>query len=80
MRLFAFGPLVPGIATQLQLSATSLMLPMQLAATMGRTISPVAGVLIATADLAGISSLDIVKRNLIPVAIALVLMLLLHFV
>jgi len=77
---FAFGPLVPGIATQLQLSATSLMLPMQLAATMGRTISPVAGVLIATADLAGISSLDIVKRNLIPVAVALVLMLLLHFV
>lgn len=77
---FAFGPLVPGIATQLQLSATSLMLPMQLAATMGRTISPVAGVLIATADLAGVSSLDIVKRNLIPVAVALVLMLLLHFV
>ncbi len=77
---FAFGPLVPGIATQLQLSATSLMLPMQLAATMGRTISPVAGVLIATADLAGVSSLDIVKRNLIPVAVAFVLMLLLHFV
>lgn len=77
---FAFGPLVPGIATQLQLAETALMLPMQLAATMGRTISPVAGVLIATADLAGLTSIQIVKRNLIPVAVALLLMLLLHFV
>lgn len=77
---FAFGPLVPGIATQLQLAETSLMLPMQLAATMGRTVSPVAGVLIATADLAGVTSIEIVKRNLIPVAVALLLMLLLHFV
>ena len=56
------------------------MLPMQLAATMGRTVSPVAGVLIATADLAGLTSIEIVKRNLIPVAVALLLMLLLHFV
>jgi DcuC family C4-dicarboxylate transporter len=77
---FAFGPLVPGIATQLNLTATSLMLPMQLSATMGRTISPVAGVLIATAELAGITSMDIVKRNLIPVAVALLLMLLIHFI
>ena len=39
---FAFGPLVPNIATKLGADATSIILPMNLAASMGRTVSPVA--------------------------------------
>lgn len=76
---FAFGPLVPKIATQLGISTTTLILPMQLAASMGRTVSPVSGVLIATAEIAKVSSMDIVKRNFIPLSTALVFMLLYHF-
>lgn len=76
---FAFGPLVPNIAGQLSMGTTTLMLPMQLAASMGRTVSPVSGVLIATAEIAKVSSMDIVKRNLIPLGAALLVMLVYHF-
>lgn len=77
---FAFGPLVPDIAGQLGMSTTTLILPMQLAASMGRTVSPVSGVLIATAAIAKVSSMDIVKRNLIPLVAALLFMLIFHFI
>lgn len=77
---FAFGPLVPGLAGSIGMATTTLMLPMQLAASMGRAVSPVAGVLIATAQIAGISTMDIVKRNLIPMISTLILMFLLHFI
>jgi DcuC family C4-dicarboxylate transporter len=72
---FAFGPLVPKIATKLGISSTSMILPMQLSASMGRTVSPVAGVLIAVSEIAGVSTLQIVKRNLIPITLALITLL-----
>lgn len=77
---FAFGPLVPKIATKLGIASTEIILPMQLAASMGRTVSPVSGVLIATAEIAKVSPIDIVKRNIIPLAVALVIMLITHFI
>jgi DcuC family C4-dicarboxylate transporter len=77
---FSFGPLIPKIAKSLGAETTSIILPMQLAASMGRTVSPVAGVIIATAEIAGVTTLQIVKRNLIPLTIALIIMLLYHFI
>jgi DcuC family C4-dicarboxylate transporter len=77
---FAFGPLVPKIASMFGVSNVSFILPMNMAASMGRTASPVAGVIIATAEIAGVSALQIVKRNIIPLVIALVSMLTIHFV
>jgi DcuC family C4-dicarboxylate transporter len=53
---------------------------MNFAASMGRTVSPVAGVLIATAEIAQVSTLAIVKRNLIPLVTALLVMLIYHFI
>ncbi|MFN9111221.1 MAG: hypothetical protein ACK5XN_14260 [Bacteroidota bacterium] len=47
---------------------------------MGRAVSPVAGVLIATAQISGLNSIDIVKRNLIPMVTTLILLFLLHFI
>lgn len=76
---FAFGPLVPKIATKLGVKSTSIILPMQLSASMGRTVSPVAGVIIAVSEIAGVSTLAIVKRNLIPLTVALIVMLCFHF-
>tara|TARA_R110002126_G_scaffold129572_3_gene272478 strand:+ start:8144 stop:9520 length:1377 start_codon:yes stop_codon:yes gene_type:complete len=77
---FAFGPLVPKIAKSLGVESSSIILPMQLSASMGRTVSPVAGVLIATAEIAGVTSLSIVKRNLIPLVVALLIMLIYHYI
>jgi DcuC family C4-dicarboxylate transporter len=77
---FAFGPLVPKIAKSLGIQSSTIILPMQLSASMGRTVSPVAGVIIATAEIAKVSTLDIVKRNLIPLAVALAVMLIYHYI
>ena len=77
---FAFGPLVPKIATKLGVDSTSIILPMQLSASMGRAVSPVSGVLIAVSEIAGVTTLAIVKRNLIPLTVALIIMLCYHFI
>lgn len=77
---FAFAPLVPDMALKLGVKSTTIILPMNLAASMGRTVSPVAGVLIATAEIAGVTTLQIVKRNIIPLGSALVVMLIYHYI
>jgi DcuC family C4-dicarboxylate transporter len=77
---FAFGPLIPKIAKPLGIETSSIILPMSFSASMGRTVSPVAGVIIATAEIAKVSTIDIVKRNLIPLTVALAVMLIYHYI
>lgn len=77
---FSFAPLVPNIASNFGVASTKIILPMNFAASMGRTVSPVAGVIIAASEIAGVSAMDLVKRNLIPLLTALVVMLIYHFV
>lgn len=76
---FAFGPLVPTIATAIAVTGPYLMLPMQLAASLGRTLSPVSGVLVAVSGQSGLSPVDLAYRNLWPVMTALAGLLVLHF-
>ncbi len=76
---FAFGPLIPNAAAKFSISSISILLPMNLAASIGRAVSPVAGLLLATAEIAGVSSMDIVKRNLIPMTLSLITLLIYHF-
>lgn len=76
---FAFAPLIPKIAVKFGVPSSSILLPMNLSASMGRTVSPVAGVLIACAEIAGVSAVSIVKRNIIPFILALITMLIYHF-
>ncbi|MES2389789.1 MAG: C4-dicarboxylate transporter DcuC [Bacteroidota bacterium] len=72
---FAFGPLIPKIAGQLGAKSVSMILPMTLAASMGRTVSPIAGVVVAVGAIAKVTPVQIVKRNLIPFIAALAVML-----
>lgn len=76
---FAFGPLIPNVATKFGVPSTSILLPMNLSASMGRALSPIAGILIATANVAKVPVMEIVKRNVIPVLSVLVTLLLYHF-
>ncbi|MDP4762771.1 MAG: C4-dicarboxylate transporter DcuC, partial [Salibacteraceae bacterium] len=76
---FAFGPLVPKIATKLGIKSTEIILPMNLSASMGRTVSPVAGIIIACSEIAGVSALSIVKRNIIPLSAGFLTLLLTHY-
>jgi DcuC family C4-dicarboxylate transporter len=77
---FAFGPLVPKISSQIGVSSTSMILPMEFSASMGRTVSPISGVLIASANIAKVSPFDIAKRNSIPFGIAFLVMIIVHFI
>lgn len=76
---FAFGPLVPKIAEPLGMKSVEMILPMSLAASMGRTVSPIAGVIVAISALAKVPAIEIVKRNLIPFLVALFVMLIFNF-
>ena len=58
---FSFGPLLPGIAGQLGMPAYSLVLPLQLSASMGRAASPIAGIIVAIAGVAGVSPIELAK-------------------
>ena len=75
---FAFAPLIPKISSNLGLSSLSYILPMNLAASMGRTVSPISGVLIATSQIAKVSTFEIVKRNIIPFILSLIVLLIIH--
>lgn len=75
---FSFGPLMPGIAGQLQLPAYALVLPTQLASSMGRAASPIAGVIVAIAGVVGASPMELAKRNLPPLTISVIFLMLYH--
>ena len=77
---FSFGPLVPGIALKMGVDGAGIILPMQLASSLGRATSPIAGVVIATAEIAGVTPYQVAKRNLIPLTTVLVGMLIYHFI
>jgi DcuC family C4-dicarboxylate transporter len=76
---FSFGPLVPGIASKMAVDSANIILPMQLSSSLGRATSPIAGVIIATAEIAGVTPYQVAKRNLIPLTIILIVMLIYHF-
>jgi len=75
---FSFGPLIPSIAAKFGVNSINLILPMNLAASLGRTVSPISGVILATSSIADVSVSEIVKRNAIPITVALMLMLLIQ--
>jgi len=72
---FSFGPLVPNIAQKFGLSTTDMITPIQFSASMGRTVSPISGVVVAISEIAGVSPFDVAKRNIIPFALVLIFML-----
>jgi len=77
---FSFGPLVPEIAAKMGIEGSRIILPMQLSSSLGRAISPIAGVIIATAEIAGIKPYELAKRNLIPLSITAVILISVHYI
>lgn len=61
--LFAFGPLTPAVAAKLGVPTLTLLLPMELATSIGRASSPVCGALIAIAGTAGLAPIRLAKRT-----------------
>ena len=64
---FSFGHLAPNIAASFGASSVAMLLPMQLTAGLARSMSPVAGVIIAVSDAGQCSPFEIVRRTALPV-------------
>ena len=77
---FSFGPLLPGIAARLGMPAYSLVLPLQLSASMGRAASPIAGIIVAIAGVAGVSPLELARRNTLPLIGSILFLIFYHFI
>ncbi len=77
---FSFGPLIPNIAQKVGLNPVDMILPMQLSSSMGRAISPIAGVIIAIAEIAGVSPVELAKRNIIPLGVTLLFIITYNYI
>ncbi|MBY5943996.1 anaerobic C4-dicarboxylate transporter DcuC [Photobacterium rosenbergii] len=64
---YAFVELAPALAGKMGLSPAFLIIPMLQASNLGRTISPVSGVIVATSGMGNVSPFEVVKRTSVPV-------------
>ncbi len=69
---YAFVELAPTLAGKMGLNPAFLIIPMLQASNLGRTISPVSGVIVATSGMGKISPFEVVKRTSVPVLCGLV--------
>ena len=68
---FAFAGLTPSIAAASNVSAALLLVPMQFASSIARTMSPITAVIVVCAGMANVSSFDMAKRLTVPMIIAM---------
>jgi DcuC family C4-dicarboxylate transporter len=64
--LFSFSNIIPSVAKPMGVETVVMMLPCQLVSGLFRSMSPVAGVVIAVASVANVSPFAIVRRTAIP--------------
>ncbi|HHE6469642.1 TPA: C4-dicarboxylate transporter DcuC [Providencia rettgeri] len=76
---FSFAALTPKIAAFLKVDVVTLILPMQIMTSFGRTVSPITAAIVAIAGIAGVSPFQIVKRTAIPMAVAAIVNLVVTF-
>ena len=65
---FAFSPLLPEAAASVGYNTVALVVPVQLAASLARPMSPISGVIIAVSGIAGLTPIELIRRT-IPVMI-----------
>lgn len=73
--VMAFIPIVPQIATNFDVNPLLPLLPILFAAGIGRTMSPVAGVIITVSGMAGLTPIDVIKRTSVPMLSSMVVVL-----
>lgn len=77
---FAFAALVPDIAAKLSIPAVSMILPMQLASGIARSVSPITAVIVAVSGISEVSPFEVVKRTAIPMVVALIALIISNFI
>lgn len=77
---FAFAALAPDVASKMGIPAVLMLLPMQFASGIARSVSPITAVIVAVSGLASVSPVDVVKRTAIPMGGALLVTLIANFI
>lgn len=77
---FAFAALTPTVAAKMSVAPVVMLLPMHLAASAARAMSPITAVIVVSSSMGGVSPFDVVKRTAIPMAGALVTLVIANFV
>lgn len=72
---YAFVELIPKLSGQMSINPAYLTIPMLQASNLGRTLSPVSGVVVAVSGMAKISPFEVVKRTSAPVLVGLVVVI-----
>ncbi|ACR68497.1 anaerobic C4-dicarboxylate transporter DcuC [Edwardsiella ictaluri] len=72
---YAFVELIPKLSGQMGINPAYLTIPMLQASNLGRTLSPVSGVVVAVSGMAKISPFEVVKRTSVPVLVGLVVVI-----
>jgi len=77
---FAFAALTPTVAAKMSVAPVVMLLPMHLAASAARAMSPITAVIVVSSSMGGVSPFDVVKRTAIPMAGALITLVTANFV
>lgn len=73
----AFAPLSAEVAKGAGISAFKMLVPLHFSASLGRSFSPISGVILAVSGFVGVTPYEIIKRNCVQLTVAYVLMLVL---
>ena len=76
---FAFASLTPKVAAEMSISPVLMLLPMHFAASSARAMSPITAVIVVASGMGGVSPFDVVLRTAIPMAGALVTIVITNF-
>lgn len=76
---YAFAALAPTVAAAFGISTVLMVMPMQLASGIARSISPITSVIVAVSNGADLFPIDVVKRTAIPMIGGLIALLLANF-
>ncbi|HWR45627.1 C4-dicarboxylate transporter DcuC [Sporomusa sp.] len=76
---FAFAALTPTVAAKMSVAPVVMLLPMHFAASAARAISPITAVIVVSSSMGGVSPFDVVKRTAIPMAGALIVIIVANF-
>lgn len=72
---YAFVELIPKLASQMGINPAYLTIPMLQASNLGRSLSPVSGVVVAVSGMAKISPFEVVKRISVPMIVGLIVVI-----
>lgn len=72
---YAFAALAPTVAAAFGVSTVLMVMPMQLASGIARSVSPITSVIVAVSDSADLFPVDVVKRTAIPMIGGLVVLM-----